>query len=205
MRNTLLTSIFVLAAGVAAAQSKAIAQTPAPPAKEEKNTYQLTGAPLPPLKLVTFDTLAKKLTGRELKKANKKNRQRWGYEPVTNIITEQDLSAKHNTFLMIFNPNCGHCEDQTEYLEKNIDQLKDTRVILVGNKLVVQYMGDFIKNLKLNDYSPTLSIAIDSADYINQTFLYSALPQINIYSPEHKLLKVFSGGAMMDSLAAYVK
>ena len=48
-------------------------------------------------------------------------------------------------------------------------------------------------------------MGLDSANFINSVFLYKTLPQINIYSPERKLLKIFNGDVAIDSLKRYIQ
>ncbi len=48
-------------------------------------------------------------------------------------------------------------------------------------------------------------IGTDSSGFINNVFLYQSLPQINIYSPAHKLIKTYTGEVPIDSLKQYAR
>ncbi len=198
MLRKLLLPVFVL--GV----MNVHAQEPAKAAKETPIDYHEPGSPMPRLKLVTLDTLSKVYEGRELKKINKKNTKKWGYTPATRVVGNDDLDNGGNLFLMMFNPTCGHCEDETEILKKNIGLFKKSRLVLVANASMKTYLPDFVKNHKTRDFYPQMTVGLDSSDFIKLIFQYGALPQINIYGSDRKLIKSYNGEVAIDSLKQYI-
>ncbi len=166
--------------------------------------YHEIGAPMPKFKLVTLDTLAKEYEGRDLKKVNKKNVKKLGYASVTRVITDADIDNAGTLIMMMFNPTCGHCEDETEILKKNIGEFNNSRLFLVANPNMKTYLPDFVRNHKTRDFYPTMTVGLDSAEFIKEIFQYGSLPQINIYSRERKLLKSFNGEVPLDSLKMYM-
>jgi thiol-disulfide isomerase/thioredoxin len=170
--------------------------------------YHEAGAPMPAIKLVTFDSVEYKLTAKEKKDRKKNNLPAATHLKKPRILTEKDFDNKGNLMVMMFNPTCGHCEDQTDQIARNATLFteggKDTRVILMANMNMRTYLPDFIKNHKVNQF-PVFTIGMDSADFIKESFLYSSLPQINIYDQNRKLLKIFTGEVRMDSLIQFIK
>lgn len=71
-------------------------EEPKIPAAMTAYYYKSVGAPMPPLKLQVGDK----------------------------FLTSKDLHNKANLFLMIYNPLCDHCQNQTAEIIKNIDALK---------------------------------------------------------------------------------
>lgn len=175
--------------------------------KVEKD-YHEPGAEMPAFKLVTFDSVDYKLSKKERIEMKKNHQPDVKFVKRGKILTERDFDNKGNLIVMMFNPLCGHCEDQTDMIARNATVFteggKDTRVILMANTNMVTYLPDFIKNHKVNQY-PVFKIGMDSSGFIKETFLYSALPQINIYDKNRKLLKIYTGGVRMDSLLQYVE
>ncbi len=161
--------------------------------------YSLIGAPLPPVRLVTLDTLSPDARLRSNTNNDTLHRQH-----ITKEYSELELKNKANLFVMIFNPVCSHCEDETELLEKNITMFKRSKLVLMANASMKTYLGDFIKFMKVKDY-PSIIIGLDSSGFIDRTFLFNALPQINIYDKHRKLIKTFSGEIPIDSLKMYAK
>jgi hypothetical protein len=58
--------------------------------------------------------------------------------------------------------------------------------------------------MKTEEY-PIMYVGTDSGDFLNNVFLYSQLPQINIYDKKRKLLKTFTGEVAIDSLKKYIQ
>jgi hypothetical protein len=66
------------------------------------------------------------------------------------------------------------------------------------------YLSYFTNNTKL-DGTPLLQVGIDSSEYIDKTFNYESLPQINIYNKERRLIKTFSGPVPIENLKEYIE
>jgi len=197
--------------------------------------YKKPGAPLPELKYILFqDTAAKKgVDGKTAKndtaviktqaspdvsgdnsattKGRSRKKRHHGANPTDNtegvkksILTNKDLDNGADLFVMMFNPTCSHCQDETRILEKNSALFKRSKIILLANPNMVPYMSDFIKYTDIDQY-PFMYMGIDSASFISKVFLYQALPQINIYDENRKLIKTFTGEVAIDSLSKYIQ
>ncbi len=138
--------------------------------------YKALGAPLPPVRIVTHDTT---------------------------VLTNKDFEGESNLLVMLFNPTCEHCQDETHILEKNMDMFNKTKILFVAAPSMLGYLQFFQNITKYRSY-PKIVLGVDSAGYIDKTFLYQSLPQINIYNKDRKLEKVFSGQVPIDSLKPYI-
>lgn len=166
--------------------------------------YHAIGAPLPLFRMITMDTIPfvpqrpTKIKKRKAEQLSVETNQKY-----LKVITNKDLPTKGNTFIMTFNPTCGHCEDQADQFVKNLGSFKNAGLYMIANPVQKGYLSDFIKNHHLKQY-PQIEVGIDSSGYINTTFLYGALPQINIYDHDKKLLKAYTGEVPIDSLVKYM-
>lgn len=120
------------------------------------------------------------------------------------FITNDDVDNKSNLILMLFNPTCGHCEEQTQKIEKNISMFNKSKLVMVATPAMRPYMGKFLKDQHIDQY-PSIIAGVDSAGMVDKLFEYKMLPQINIYDHHHKLIKTFTSGAPIDSLKHYVE
>ncbi|MBS1776208.1 MAG: hypothetical protein JSS64_07995 [Bacteroidetes bacterium] len=118
-------------------------------------------------------------------------------------IRNEDITGR-NLVIMLFNPTCDHCEKQAILFEQNMAAFLHTDLLLVAASGMGPYLGYFVNNIHADNY-PKIQIALDSSDYINQTFRYESLPQINIYDAKRKLIKVFTGNAPIDSISRYLQ
>ncbi len=175
-------------------QKKIMVESPEKNEKKEID-YKVVGAPMPKIRLVTLDTF-------KIDDSPKGRKKKQVHTTVTQEYTENDFKNKKALFVMMFNPTCGHCEEQTDNIEKNISKFGKSKFILMANPVMKSYLPDFIKNHKVKDY-PSMYIGIDSSEFITKTFMYSALPQITIYDKDRKLVKIYNGEISIDSLLQY--
>lgn len=139
--------------------------------------YKVIGAPMPPIRLVTQD-------GKE--------------------YTSKKLKNNANLLVMLFNPTCEHCQEETFTFEKNIHLFKKSHIVLMAADNMMSYM-DFFKNVTKFPQYPTLKVGVDSSGFITNTFMYQTLPQINIYDTDRKLIRIFNGDTPIDSLKKYIQ
>lgn len=142
-----------------------------------KIDYKEVGAPLPPLQITTR-------TGEKL--------------------TEKDFAGSRNLLVMMFNPTCDHCQEETTIIQKNIEKFKNTKILLVAAPSMIDYL-EFYNNVTRYSKYPDMVVGVDSAGFIDKTFTYQSLPQINIYDKNRKLVKIFAGVTEIDALEPYIK
>ncbi|MFI4962763.1 MAG: hypothetical protein ACHP6H_02785 [Legionellales bacterium] len=119
-------------------------------------------------------------------------------------MINSDLDNGANLFVMMFNPTCSHCQEQTIMLEKNASLFKKSKVLLLANIIMKPYLSDFVVLTHVDSY-PFMYLGLDSTDFINNLFLYQQLPQLNIYNNERKLIRTYTGEVAIDSLKRYIQ
>ena len=205
LRNILIASL-LFCASVAGAQNKKTTTAAEPKTAATPIDYQHPGAPMPHIMLVTLDTV--KETGHKNRKRSRHKVADTADYQLTSygakMYTDSHFDNGASLIVMMFNPTCGHCEHQADMIATNSELFKKTKVILLANQNMKAYLPDFIKNHHIADY-PIFTLGVDSADFIKETFLYQMLPQINIYSKEHKLVKTYTGSVSIDSLTQYAE
>jgi hypothetical protein len=166
--------------------------------------YKQAGAPMPPFMFMSYndttpaarkpEVMAKKYTPQQLAERTAND---------YTFMNEADFDNKGNLFVMMFNPTCSHCEDVTFMLEKNATLFKKTKVVLLANRMMNMYIPYFAERHQIA-YHPFMYIGYDSSRFIDNAYLYQALPQINIYGPDRKLIKTYAGEVPMDTLKKYI-
>lgn len=181
MQRKLLILVFVCCSIVAFAQkSKKHRHKTAPTVTESgvKVDYRVPGAPMPPINMVTM-------------KGKK--------------ITTDDLKSDYNLLVMLFNPTCEHCEEQTELFKKNIFLFKNTKLVMMAGANMLPYLEYFENNHNVSQYPGTIMVGVDSSSFIEKAFMYQTLPQINVYDKDRSLVRIFNGNVPIDSLRQYIK
>ena len=172
-------------------------------AADSKIDYQAPGAPMPSFLLIEpVDSTMKKETRHTYKKKIKSGAA--AKDIYSELITDKDLDNSANLFIMMFNPTCSHCEEETEMLEKNMNLFKKSNLVLMANLIMRPHLPVFIKAHHTYDF-PSMYVGLDSLGFMDKVFSYQALPQINIYDKHRKLLKMYSGETTIDTLKQYIE
>lgn len=193
-------SVLLLPAFLQAQQdTKATQNTPQP-----NIDYKREGAPMPTFKYMSYNDTSSNVDRALIQKKYPKNvyKEHTDSTGKYTFMTAEDFRNGSNLFVMMFNPTCSHCEDVAFMIEKNMDALKKNKVVLLANKLMDLYIPDFAQRHHIARY-PNMHIGYDSSGFIDNTFLYQPLPQINIYDADHNLIKIFCGEVPMDTLKKY--
>jgi hypothetical protein len=172
--------------------------------KAPKIDYTQIGAPMPEMRLMVCRDTSTKASQQSMTGKRKKRKNRRHDEATKQVLTNEDVDDGANLFVMIFNPTCSHCQDETIMLEKNIALFKKSQLILMANAGTQQYMSGFFILTHFIPY-PAVTVGIDSSGFLEKIFLYQALPQINIYDANRRLLKTFCGEASIENLKKYIE
>ena len=120
------------------------------------------------------------------------------------VYSRDDFKNNANLFVMIFDPGCHHCQEETKMIEESIGLFKKSKIVLITNENFGIRLPDFIKDEQTDRYHQ-FTIGIDSTGIMKKIFLYTQLPQINIYDKSRKLIKIFKGTTPIDSLRQYIQ
>ena len=120
--------------------------------------------------------------------------------PDSTAFSRSQLHANENTIFMIFSPDCEHCQHETEMLTKNIDQFKNTQIIMV-TYLPYDEMIKFYHVFKIANY-PQITMGRDTRFFFPPFFHVRNLPSIFVYDKDGKFKKSFEGDVKPESILA---
>ncbi|RYG46226.1 MAG: redoxin domain-containing protein [Chitinophagaceae bacterium] len=150
-------------------------QKVAPPKKID---YKKKGAPVPPFRI-------EKTAGGTLTNAN--------------------LKPGKPVMVLIFSPQCDHCEHTMDSLKKVADQFKNTQLLLVAEDRNKEFMKDFIKKTDIGTHPLFQKIGTNKGELIFSIYTYKILPQVNIYNDKHRLVQTLDGNFPFDSLRMFIQ
>jgi thiol-disulfide isomerase/thioredoxin len=179
MKKILLSSFVAIAVcSIVFAQDKKHAkQATVDPSTDLKEDYQKIGSSLPTLRIVDTNNVS---------------------------FTGKTFQSKHNFFLFMFNPTCGHCINMAKLIVGNYSAFKNNKIAFMASPQMTSVIGSFYQATGIGKY-PEIKVGVDSAYAIEKIYNYQTLPQLNIYNNQHKLIKVFHGDITLDSLKQYLK
>lgn len=178
--------------------SNAKAQSSAPIRSLQDVDYTIPGAPMPALLFMSYkDTSSAEMA----KQKRKKKDISTGYY---SLLSGEALANNANLFVMIFSPECEHCNAVASMLENNATAFKQSKLLLLTSNMLSELIPDFAMRHQLNKY-PNTYVGFDSSDFAKKIFLYQSLPQISIYNPQRTLIRHFTGEVTFDSLRQYIQ
>lgn len=104
----------------------------------------------------------------------------------TTMYTKANLPQKKAVFVMVFSPECGHCQHDTEELIKHKDELKDVQIVMITMH-PLWMMNEFIDKYKLKDLKNVV-VGRDSYYIMPSFFDMHNLPFIALYDKNGNLV-----------------
>ena len=119
------------------------------------------------------------------------------------FYTKDDLPKKKPVMLMLFNPQCEHCQHETEELVKNIDKFKDIHIIMCTS-MRFDSMLVFREKYKLAQFD-NIVVAQDPNYFLITYYMIRNLPFLAFYSRKKELISVFEGSLPIPGILEVFK
>lgn len=164
---------------------------PPPPPQAQQQPPQ--GPPTPPAKLPPFTKKGAPIIPFKL------------YKMDGTVVTNANLKQGKRVMVMIFSPECDHCEHMVDSFKNISNQFKNTQILLVAEDRNRQYMKGFIEKTKIAGLPLFQNIGTNKGELIFSIYTYKILPQINFYNSKHLLEKTFDGNYPFDSVKMFIR
>ena len=121
----------------------------------------------------------------------------------TTFYTKDDLPKHKAVVIVVFNPDCEHCQHETEELIANIDKFKNVQIVMSTNMLFDK-MKEFYIKYNLEKY-PKIWMGRDYQWVLPSFFKFSSIPFHAIYDKKHDLVTTFEGSMTTEKLLKAIK
>lgn len=118
-------------------------------------------------------------------------------------FTKNDLSKKSAVMLMLFNPQCDHCQHKTEEIIKNIDRFKNIQIVM-ATSMPFKTMKEFMEKYKLAAYK-NITVAQDTHYFLPSYYMIKNLPFLAFYNKKKELISVFEGAMPIEKALEELK
>lgn len=118
--------------------------------------------------------------------------------PDSTAFTREDLKKREATVLMIFSPECGHCQNETRELIKNIEHFKNTQILMV-TWLPYSEMMAFYHEFKIAEH-PQITMGWDKKDFFLPYYHVQMYPQLVVYDKKGKYVNSFNGAINLEDV-----
>ena len=116
----------------------------------------------------------------------------------TTRFTKENLPAKKPVLLMLFSPECSHCQQEAEALRAHKEDIKNIQVVMVTFHPLWQ-MNEFVNNYKLNDLDNVV-VGKDIHLILPSFYAIHNLPFHALYDKKGKLIDVFEGSMVITKM-----
>lgn len=107
-------------------------------------------------------------------------------------------TLKGKIILILYQPDCDHCQRESTALREHIEALQSYEVYFITAS-TVQESEAFAKEYKFNDQI-NVHFALTPVEKIVNTFGPISAPSLYVYSEDHALVKHFNGETPVDDI-----
>jgi len=114
-------------------------------------------------------------------------------------FTKDDLSKKKATIIIIYSPDCDHCQHETKELTANIKLFKKAQIIM-ASPLEHVHLKKFYEEYKIADY-PNIIMGRDPAYFFGTFYHIRSFPAIFVYDKKGNFINTFDGTVPVQKIA----
>ncbi len=118
----------------------------------------------------------------------------------TSSIIKNDLPKKKPVMLMVFSPDCQHCQDETEDLVKHMEKFQKVTIIMATMRPYKDMMA-FREKYGLANYN-NIIMGQDVQFFLAPFYSIENLPFLAFYDKKGKLISVFAGSMPIEKVLA---
>lgn len=121
----------------------------------------------------------------------------------TTWFTREDLAKKESLVIMLFSPECDHCQHQTDSILAHIKEFKQVQFLLV-TVLPFDRMKKFYDSYGLANYK-NIIVGRDQQFLFPGFFQTHSLPVLAFYNRKKELITLAEGSMRIDEMLARLK
>lgn len=120
--------------------------------------------------------------------------------PDSTKFTDKDLKKNKPLVLIMFSPDCEHCQRETKNLLASYDLFKDVQIVM-ATPLDYSNIKRFYTEYKIADY-PNITIGKDPVWFLGNFYQVHNFPTIAVYDKDGQFVQLFEGSVAVEKIAA---
>jgi len=121
----------------------------------------------------------------------------------SSYFTKADLEKKKPVLIILFDPECEHCQHETEQIIKNMDELKKIQIVMATNASF-EKLKTFYEKYDLQKFE-NIHAGLDVQTILAPFFMIHNLPYMAMYDKKGNLLTTFEGSMKIEKLIEIFK
>jgi len=117
------------------------------------------------------------------------------------VFSEKQLKKNRPVLVMLFSPDCDHCQKETEELISHIDQFSGIQIVMT-TALPFEKMKTFYDINRLDRYR-NIIVGWDRYFLLPTFYRIKNYPFLAFYDKKGKLIDVFEGGPPIPVILSY--
>lgn len=113
-----------------------------------------------------------------------------------------NIKPGKKTVLMLFGPDCEHCQHMADSIKAHLDELKNVNLYMFSFA-ELKDVRRFAEKYKL-DKEKNITFGKDTDFFFAGYYRLTAVPGIAIYDEKKKFVKLFNGGAKITDITSTV-
>ena len=113
-------------------------------------------------------------------------------------FTKESLTRKSPLMLVLFNPQCEHCQHEIGEIIKNIDKFKKIQIVLATTMPLDSLRKFYMKN-ELMKYENIIA-GCDKSYFLVSFFLIHNFPYLAFYNKKKELISTFEGTMLISKI-----
>jgi thioredoxin-related protein len=113
-------------------------------------------------------------------------------------FSKADLPKNKPVLIMIFDPNCDHCQRETEDLLKNIERFRNIQIVMSTNTSLDK-LRDFYNHYELADYK-NITAGVEVQYFLVPFYNMKNLPYLAMYDKKGKLITTHEGTTNIETV-----
>ena len=114
-------------------------------------------------------------------------------------FAKADLRKRKPVLIIVFNPDCGHCQHETKELIANIDLFKKVQIVM-ASAMDYHYIKKFYEDYNIAGY-PNITMGKDEIYFLGGFYKIRSFPAIFLYDKKGKFVKAFDGSVPVKKIA----
>lgn len=119
--------------------------------------------------------------------------------PDSSRFTKYDLKKKKATILIVFSPDCEHCQHEVNEIKANYKLFKKAQFLMVS-PVEYKYIKTFYEEYKMADY-PNITLGRDPNYMFGTFYKVRAFPSIFVYDKKGQFVKAFDESVPVKKIA----
>jgi thioredoxin-related protein len=120
--------------------------------------------------------------------------------PDSSRFAKADLKKKKKTLLIIFSPDCDHCQQETRELTAAIDKFKNIQIVM-ASWLPYKEIQKFYTDYNIAAF-PNITMGWDKSFFLPPFYKFISLPFMALYDKKGNLISVFEGSIKLEKVIA---